>query len=154
MYKEKITREIIEREVIDDYENKLLPKKHRLNNGSFIVLFQKAVIEIAINGNLTKNEMRLFLYLIGKTEITNEVKLPIMQIIEDLKEAKQNIYSALNGLKSKNIVIWDKQVKTLRLNYDIAYKGKVKDFKAFQYKDEPLQLDKPKYKDQLLPFLD
>jgi hypothetical protein len=154
IYRERIIERTTEREVIEDWNDVKLPKKHRLNNGNFIVLFQKAVIEIAEKGVLTKNEMRLFLYLIGKTEISNEVKLPIIEISKALNEARSNIYTALVGLKNKNIAIWDKQLKTLRLNYDIAYKGKVKDFKAVQYKDEPLQLDKPKYKEQQLPFTD
>lgn len=153
-YREKITERIIEREIVEDFVDVKLPQKRRFNNGDFITLFQKAVLELTVNGELTKNELRLFLYLIGRTELTNEIRLPVIEISKELKESKGNIYNALNGLKNRNVVIWDTKMKLLRLNYDVAYKGKIKDYPKLQYKDKPVKLlpSKPILQNGELPF--
>lgn len=149
-YREKITERIIEREIIDDFIDIKLPVKSKFNNGDFITVFQKALAYISIELNLTKGAMRMLLYLISKTEITNEIKLPIHFISETLKMTKGNTYDYLNELKKHNIIIWDQKLKTLRLNYELGYKGKIKDFKKVQYKDNPILLEAPKSQMSLL----
>jgi hypothetical protein len=149
-YREKITERIIEREVIDDFIDIKLPLKSKFNNGDFITLFQKTLRYISVELKLTKGAMNLLLYLISETEITNEIKLPIHCISETLKTSTGNTYNFLNELKKHNIIIWDQKLKTLRLNYDLGYKGKIKDFKKFQYKDVPILLEAPKNQMSLL----
>ncbi|MRX78963.1 hypothetical protein GJU39_23145 [Pedobacter petrophilus] len=146
-YREKIT---IEREVVEDYIDIRLPVKSKFNNGDFITIFQHALEHISVELNLSKGSMRLLIYLISKTELTNEIKLPIQSISEVLKISKGNAYDFLNELKKHNIVIWEQKMKTLRLNYELGYKGKVKDFKKVQYKDAPIMLNAPKNQMNLL----
>jgi hypothetical protein len=143
-YRERITERVIEREVVEDYIDVRLPTKIKFNNGDFITVFQKALEFISIDLNLTKGAMKLLLYLIAKTELTNEIRLPIQTIAEVLKISKGNAYDFLNELKKHNIVIWEQKLKTLRLNYELGYKGKIKDFKKVQYKDSPILLEPSK----------
>jgi hypothetical protein len=149
-YKERIVERVIEREMVDDYKDVKLPMKSKFNNGDFITIFQKALAHISIELNLSKGAMKLLLFLISKTEITNEIKLPVQSIAETLKISKGNAYDFLNELKKHNVVVWEQKLKTLRLNYEIGYKGKVKDYKRFQYKDEPIAIDAPKNQMNLL----
>lgn len=153
-YRERITERIIEREVVEDYIDVRLPTKAKFNNGDFITVFQKALEFISVELNLTKGAMKLLLYLIAKTELTNEIKLPVQSIAEVLKISKGNAYDFLNELKRHNIIVWEQKLKTLRLNYELGYKGKVKDFKHLQYKDSPILLDVPKNQLSLLDTIE
>jgi predicted transcriptional regulator len=150
-YREKITERIIEREIVEDYIDVRLPSKAKFNNGDFITVFQKALEFISVELNLSKGAMKLLLYLIAKTEITNEIKLPIQSIAEILKISKGNAYDFLNELKRHNIVVWEQKLKTLRLNYELGYKGKIKDYKNKQYKD-PQMLIEPSKNQLLIPL--
>lgn len=160
-YKQKITRETIENEIIDDYVDVKLPKKHQLNNGGFITIFQKAMLNIAILSNLTKNEYQILLYLIGTAGVDNSVSLDLNIISDALNIKKPNVSSALGSLVSRNIVLrkngyrygnnplpFELSLNYDQINYDLAYNGKVKEFKNVQFKHpqishEPLsgQLD-------------
>jgi predicted transcriptional regulator len=134
--------ESVEREVIENYRDVKVPEKHKLNNGDWIVLFQEALLKIAMDEDLSKGSLRVLFYLISKTKLTNEVKLPTKTIATDLNEKFQNVYTSLKGLEERNILIRDKETKLIRLNYELAYKGRFKDFKKFQYKDVPLLSEK------------
>lgn len=149
-YKERIVERVIEREMVDDYRDVKLPVKAKYNNGEFITIFQKALSYISTELKLTKGAHQMFLYLISKTEITNEIKLPVKELAEALSTSSGNAYNFLTELKNHNIVVWDKKLKTLRLNYEIGYKGKIKDYKKFQYKDDPIMIDQPKNQLNLL----
>lgn len=131
------------KEVIDDNVN-ITPKRHRLDNGNWIVIFQNALKTIAVDSNFSKGAYRVLLYLIAETEVTNDVKMPIQQVAEALKEDKGNIYRFLKELEEFNIIIRDKKTKYIRLNYDLAYKGKFSNYKHVQFKDTPLLEKKPK----------
>jgi hypothetical protein len=151
-YKSKVSVHAVE--MIDGFIDVKLPAKSKFNNGNFITVFQKALTHITVNLALTKGALRLFLYLMSKTEITNEVKLPVHEIAETLKISSGNAYDFLNELKRHNIVIWENKLKTLRLNYEIGYKGKVKDYKHFQHKDTPLLLAQKTEKTNQLSIMD
>ena len=153
-YKERITERIIERELVDDYRDVKLPTKAKYNNGEFITVFQKALGYIATELKLTKGAYQMLFYLISKTEITNEIKMPIKDLAEALKTSQGNTYNFLNELKKHNVVIWDQKLKTLRLNYEIGYKGKVKEYKKFQYKDQPIAIEGPKNQINLLDAIE
>lgn len=149
-YRERITERIIEREVVDDYVDVRLPAKSKFHNGDFITVFQNALGFISTELELTKGALQLLIYLISKTELTNEIKLPVVSIAETLKTSRGNAYNFLNELRKHNIIVWDQKLKTLRLNYELGYKGKIKDYKKFQYKDSPIMLEAPKNQLNLL----
>ncbi len=146
-------------EQIDEYVDVKLPKKHRFNNGNFITLFQEAMTEIAINGNLTKGELQLLFYLIGQANPFGAVNLTLNDLVEDLKENKGNLVRAIKGLVERKIILkktengarikgklnyYELSLSYDRLNYNLAWKGKVKDYKNVQEKDPEILKEKPK----------
>ena len=132
-----VVEEVIQDDRID------VPKKSKLmNNGNWIVVFQEALLRIATETNLSKGAYKLLIFLIAKTEITQDVKLPIQEMAVALGEDKGNIYRSVKELEIINVLIRDTKSKLIRLNYELAYKGKFADYKKLQYKDEQL-LKKP-----------
>lgn len=163
----KVTRTMIEREVIEDYVDVKIPNRHRLNNGNFIVLFQEAMFEISKNKSLSRDEMRILLYLIGTAGINGSVDLTQQFICEELDIKRPNVSTAIKGLVARNIVV--KSIKngarmhkepnlyTLslqidRLNYNMVWKGKIRDYKHVQHKDEPILLEAKTEKKQINLF--
>lgn len=135
---------------IEDTDFIQVSKKSKFNNGNFIVVFQKAMIDISKSDKLSKGALRVLFYLIGATEITNDVKMPIQSIADEIGEHRGNIYKFMKELEELNVILRDKQTKYLRLNYDLAYKGAVKDYKKLQYKDNPISIDAPSNQMSLL----
>lgn len=125
-------------EEVEDFETFNGRKKHKLDNGHWVVLFQEALLKIAMDEKLTKGALRCLFYLISKTEIMNEIKLPTSVISESLGEDRSNVFRYLKELEERNILIRDRKTKLMRLNYELAYKGAFKDFKLVKYKDDPL----------------
>lgn len=146
-YKQKITRETVENEIVDDYQDVKLPKKHRLNNGNFITIFQKTMTNIALFSNLSRGEYKLLLYLIGTAGIDNSVCVDLNLLCKELGEKKSNVSNYVRGLVDRNIILrtngyrhgnnplpFELSLNYDQINYDLAYNGKVKDFKNVQYK--------------------
>lgn len=121
-----------------------VPKKNKLTTpgNNWIVIFQEALLRIATETDLSKGAYKLLIFLIAKTEITQDVKLPIQEMAIALGEDKGNIYRSVKELEIINVLIRDSKNKVIRLNYELAYKGKFIDYKKLQYKDEQL-LKKP-----------
>lgn len=154
-------------EQVDEYIDVKLPKKHKYNNGNFITLFQEAMTEIAISGNLSRGELKLLFYLIGSCNAFGSVNLTYNDLVTDLKETKGNLATCIKGLVERKIIMkkvengakmkgkvnyYELSLSYDRLNYNLAWKGKVKDYKEVQYKD-PTIIQEPKkleYKEQNL----
>lgn len=171
--KERITREVIEREIsseyADEYRNIIVRDKQKLNNGDFITIFQKAMLELSL-AELSKGELRMLLYLIGTAQLGNVICIDLNTLCNTLNEKKSNISKTINSLARKNIII--KSVKQAarskgeanlyelslnfdRLNYNLAYKGKIKDFKYLQYRDPKIEVKALPFDGQLtIPFDD
>jgi len=113
-------------------------KKARFNNGDFITLFQEAVITISTQYDLTKGAHKVFLYLVGITEVCNEIKLPLNELATVLKIDKGNIYRHLKELEDLNILVRDRKTKYVRLNYNVGYKGKIKEFPQLKFTDSKI----------------
>jgi len=103
-----------------------------------MTVFQNAMLNIVFNMNLSKGAYRLLVYLIGKTGIDNEVKLTLYAIAKEIEEKQPNVVRYFKELESLNIAIRDKEKKTIRLNYDLAYKGKIKNYSKLKYSDPKL----------------
>lgn len=156
--KEKITREIIEREISSEfdgeYRNIVVRNKPKLNNGDFITLFQDVMLELS-KAELTKGELRMLFYLIGTAEKGNAICIDLNTLCECLSEKKSNVCQTINSLAKKNIIMkatrqgarikgetnyYELSLNFDRLNYQLAYKGKIKDYKHLQHRDPKIDL--------------
>lgn len=139
---EKVTERSLEVPILEDYVDVKLPKKFRFNNGNFVTIFQKAMTNIAMFGNLTKGEMQMLLYLIGTCGPSNSVCIDLVRLSEDLKMSKGNASNALKGLVQRNIVIrkdgyrygktplpFELQLRFDQINYNLASTCKIKEYK-------------------------
>ena len=152
----KLVRQKVITEVVEDYVDVKLPKKHRINNGAFITVFQSALMAIVKHGNLSKNEHRLLLWLLASAGIDGSIETNLDILRDELNTDKGNISRALKGLVEKNIVIRKNHNRYSRsalpielslsydqLNYNLAYNGRHKEFinkrnshPAIEVKDE------------------
>lgn len=127
--------------VVEEIEDPTLitvKKRDKMKGGDFVFVFQKAILEVLNNGNLSKNEYKILLYLIAKTEFEKEINTTLYSIAKELKLDQSNAGKAMRKLESINIVIRNKSLKTFRLNYEIGFKGSPKNYKKLQFKDKPL----------------
>jgi hypothetical protein len=141
-------------EEIEDGKHVTVRKKEKMNGGDFIFLFQKAVYEIVINANLSKGAYQILLYLMAKTEFEKEINATLYSIAKELKIAQSNATTAMKELESISIVIRNKELRTFRLNYEIAFKGSVQNYKKLQFKDPAMQLILPAKKTNQTNILD
>lgn len=161
---ETISTRTIEVPVLEDYVDVKLPKKFRFNNGNFITIFQKAMANIALFGNLSKEEYKMLLYLIGTCGMGNSICIDLVKLSEDLSMKKPNVSRALKGLVERNIVIrkdgyrygktplpFELHLNFDQINYDLAYNGKTKEFGTKKGKHP--QLMKPDGETPLLQLI-
>lgn len=138
---ETVVQRTVEVPVMEDYVDIKLPRKFRFNNGGFITIFQKAMANIALFGNLSKEEYRMLLFLIGTCGAANSICIDLVQLSEKLSMKKSNVSRALKGLVERNIVIrkdgyrygktplpFELHLNFDQINYDLAYNGKIKEF--------------------------
>lgn len=142
----EVIRQAVVTEVIPGYIDVKVPKKGRFNNGDFITIFQNTMYRIATEAKLSKNELVLLLYLLGTAGIDNSICTDLQILSEELQLDKGNISRSIKGLVKRNIVIRKDgyrggEQRTLpmelslnydQLNYDLSYKGKVKDYSKFK----------------------
>lgn len=143
----RLTEETVTRtvEVTPEFVDIKVPRKFRFNNGSFITIFQKAILNIAMLGKLSKNEMHLLLYLIGSCGVGNSICTDLDKLSNDLGIKKPNVSRALKGLVERNIVIrkdgnrykktplpFELHLDFDQINYDLAYNGKIKNYRENQ----------------------
>lgn len=151
---ETVVQRTVEVPVMEDYVDVKLPRKFRFNNGGFITIFQKAMANIAMFGDLSKEEYRMLLFLIGTCGAANSVCIDLVELSEKLSMKKSNVSRALKGLVQRNIVIrkdgyrygktplpFELHLNFDQINYDLAYNGKIKEFG--KHKTEHPQLMKP-----------
>lgn len=139
-------RQYVVHEQVDGYVDVKLPKRAKFNNGGFITLFQKTMFNIATNADLSKGEMKLLLYLLGTAGIDNSVCTDLNIVCKDMNIDKGNLSRDLNRLVNRKIVIKNKghrgqgvqfvpielSINYDQLNYDLAYNGKIKEYKSKQ----------------------
>lgn len=130
-------------EEIEDPNLITVRKKEKMNGGEFIVVFQKAIEKIVLDANLGKNEYRILLYLMAKTEFEREINDTLYNIAKAINLDQGNATKAMKKLESIGIVVRNIKLRTFRLNYELAYKGQAKNYKKLQFKD-PVFLEKKK----------
>ena len=132
-------------EEIEDPNLITVRKKEKMNGGEFIVVFQKAIEKIVLDANLGKNEYRILLYLMAKTEFEREINDTLYNIAKGINLDQGNATKAMKKLESIGIVVRNINLRTFRLNYELAYKGQAKNYKKLQFSD-PLFLEQKKEK--------
>ena len=132
-------------EEIDDPNLVTVRKKEKMKGGDFIVVFQKAIKELVLKADLSKNGYRLLLFLMAETEFEKEINATLYGIAKELGINQSNATVAMKELESIGIVIRNVQLRTFRLNYELAYKGQAKNYKKLQFKD-PVFLEQKKEK--------
>ena len=131
-------------EEIDDPNLVTVRKKEKMKGGDFIVVFQKAIKELVLKADLSKNGYRLLLFLMAETEFEKEINATY-GIAKELGINQSNATVAMKELESIGIVIRNVQLRTFRLNYELAYKGNAKNYKKLQFND-PVFLEQKKEK--------
>ena len=132
-------------EEIDDPNLVTVRKKEKMKGGDFIVVFQKAIKELVLKADLSKNGYRLLLFLMAETEFEKEINATLFGIAKELGINQSNATVAMKELESIGIVIRNVQLRTFRLNYELAYKGNAKNYKKLQFND-PVFLEQKKEK--------
>lgn len=126
----------------------IVNKKEKLKGGGdFIFLFQNAIFKILNESNLSRNAYKILLYLMAKTEFENEINTTAYAISKELKIDQATTSKAMNELEDISIVVRDKVLKKIRLNYEIAFKGSPKNYHKLLHKD-PVLLE-PKRSNQI-----
>ena len=67
-------------EEIDDPNLVTVRKKEKMKGGDFIVVFQKAIKELVLKADLSKNGYRLLLFLMAETEFEKEINATFMEL--------------------------------------------------------------------------
>jgi len=149
---EKITKEKTENissaisGVLDnDYQISvnLVRRKQPIDN--FIMLFQEATLKM-LDGNMSKNSLRIFVYMLGKLQYSNHIGVDQYTIAEENGISIPYAKKAISELKKANILISYKDVQDARrnvyiINPIIAWRGKAKNRnKALKSKNLTLNL--------------
>jgi len=139
---EKITKEKA-REIADSVQSKmnedytvnvsLVRRKIRVEN--FVMLFQEAVTQM-LDGNISKNGLRIFVYMLGRLEYSNHIGVDQETIAKDNGLSLIYIKKTIKELKDSKILIGyqdlqDKRRNVYIINPVIAWRGKVKHRKKF-----------------------
>lgn len=123
-----------------------IPKRHYFEE-NHISMFQSALLEIA-KGDLSPNEKDVFMYLLAKAGMGNMVLISFKEAAEELGLKKPNFSRAIKGLVDRNIIIKGEQkigrTPSLRINYGVAWKGKVKRHNVIKMYDKPIQSKLPR----------
>lgn len=119
-------------------------RKYEPFQQNHITMFQDALIEVS-KLNLTKEELQVFNYLLGKALMGNTVIIPFKDAAKEIGILRPNYSRAVTGLAQCNIIVKGEEkvghTPSLRINYGIAWKGKRKDYKVIKLHDQdrPLQ---------------
>ena len=164
-FTEKVTKAVIESEtksftvteVIPNHVDRKVRLKDKFNNGHFITLFQESINDIIENGDLSKPELIILFSFIGNAGENGKLVLTQKAICEKLKLRKQNVSIAINGLIKRKIIVktvvdegnrrngksntYEVKIETNRLNYNLAYKGKIRNFKNLIAEEEKIDIN-------------
>ena len=129
--------QLIVEEVVEN-DKVTVNEKEKIRGGDFVFIFQKAILEIVKNANLSRGAHQILLYLIAKTEFEKEINATLYGIAKEIGMAQSNATTAMKELELISIVVRNKELRTFRLNYEIGFKGSPKNYKKLQYNDPVL----------------
>lgn len=108
-----------------------------------ITVFQQA-LETLAKGDLGTDEWRVFALILGKAGMGNEVIIPFKDAAAALGMQRPNFTRAVNKLVERGILVKGSKVgntPTLRINYSVAWKGKIKEHLRVKVQDIPVQMN-------------
>lgn len=111
-------------------------------NKPHVTMFQDALKLIACS-DLSKDEHKVFMFLMAEAGMGNEIIFSFTDAAKALNLLPTNFTRALNGLVKRNIVVKGPKIgrtPSLRINYTVAWKGKIKDYNLVKVEDIPVTL--------------
>lgn len=139
---EKITKEktkgiadSVKKELNEDYTINVSLARRKIRVENFVMLFQEAVTQM-LDGNISKNGLRIFVYMLGKLEYSNHIGVDQETIAKDNGLSLVYIKKTIKELKDASILIGyqdnqDKRRNVYVINPIIAWRGKIKHRKKF-----------------------
>lgn len=128
--------------------NAYVAKKHYFNE-THVTMFQNA-LEAISESDLSHTDMKIFMFLLAKAGMGNKIFISFKESAEQLKLQKSNFSRSIKNLCERNILIKGEEkigrTQSLRINYAVAWKGKIKDHKIIKMYDShrPIISDKEK----------
>lgn len=120
-------------------ENKILVPKRSKIKTDWVMVFQKELSKLVREENLSRRSLKLLLWLIAETNFDDTpINVTVVQLAEILNEHRGELNNDIKYLSEKGIIVRDTKLKTIRLNYHLAYKGQVPTLKSLQMNDKPL----------------
>ena len=97
----------------------------------YIMVFQESIRNIIKNMELTKEEYKVFFYLLSVTDFENYIWVTQQEIAEELNMKQPNISRALKSLVDMGLLVKEKRGRNnvYKINPQIAWKGKEKNRK-------------------------
>lgn len=148
---EKITKEKIELiagAINDSLEENypiavnLVRPKIKVEN--YVMLFQEASL-LMLEGNLSKNALKLFVYMLGKLQYSNHIGVDQETMAQENKMSLVYVKKTIRELKELNILLPYKDLQDSRrnvyvVNPTLAWRGKVKNRDKFLRDNKQLNL--------------
>lgn len=95
-----------------------------------MMLFQDALVMLAKDSELTQQVQRVMLYMFGKLDFENFVRIKQADIARELRMNKSQVSRALAVLRRKEIILLApyKGVRCYKINHWVGWKGSVVSF--------------------------
>jgi len=144
---EKITKDkaskiakSVQKRLEDDYTINVSLVRRKVRVENFVMLFQEAVTQM-LDGNISKNGLRIFVYMLGKLEYSNHIGVDQETIAKDNGLSLVYIKKTIKELKDSKILVGyqdqqDKRRNVYIINPVIAWRGKIKHRKTFIDKNQ------------------
>lgn len=146
-------KHFIQREIVEGCDNLQIPKKYRLNNGSYILLFQSVLNSLAEDVTISRSETRVLLSLMGSAGVDGSISLDLGTLSKKLHLSKSSVSLAIKGLVQRNLIVkrdgsrYDRSplsgiphVNYDQLNYRFAYNGRIKEFGNKKYNHPEIEM--------------
>lgn len=103
----------------------LAPKRKRKLGVNWMAFYQES-LEWLATANLPNEQYRVLLYLLGKLDFENYIRIPQNSVAEALGMKRPAVTRAIKGLLERNVLARIKvgTANTYRLNPYVGYKGK------------------------------
>jgi len=112
-------------------------KRHYFNE-NHVTMFQNALESIS-KSDLGGTDAKVFMYLLAKAGMGNKIFISFKEAAVDLGLQKPHFSRSIKNLCERNIIIKGEEkigrTNSLRINYAVAWKGKIKDHKTIRMYD-------------------
>ncbi len=113
--------------VISGVDHIFVAVQKRKHIGEFVMVFQRAFVEIAKDRDLRGEAGAILNYLLGKMDYENYICVEQRIIAEDLNIHRTNVSTAMKLLVDKGVLIKGEKHgrnNTYRMNWQYAWRGK------------------------------